>query len=143
MVCCAEDVLMVQNVCQHAFCLDCWMGGLKTSITTGNPFMRCMDDTCGVPILMERAEAILELCGEESLFKRYRKKICEALITENRNYQFCTGTDCNNCIRVNRPDVETVRCACGKIFCSKCQSDDHYPCRCEQKEQWMKQVMAE
>ena len=80
MVCCAEDVILVQNVCQHAFCFECWMGGIRSAITSGNPFMRCMDDTCGVPVLMERTETILNLGGESALLKRYRKKICEFLI---------------------------------------------------------------
>lgn len=50
-------------------------------------------------------------------------------ITTNRNYQFCTGIDCDKCIKVNSA-IETVICACGKIFCFKCQSDDHYPTKC-------------
>ena len=76
MVCCGEDVMMVQNVCEHAFCLECWLGGIRSAVTSGNPFMKCMDYTCGVPVLFERTEAILSLGGEEALLKRYRKKIC-------------------------------------------------------------------
>ena len=61
MVCCAENAIVVENVCRHAFCLECWLGGLRASIIGGHPFVKCMDDTCGAPVLLERVEAILTL----------------------------------------------------------------------------------
>lgn len=74
---------------------------------------------------------IFKLYGEEGdlWMKKLEKKLCELFITTNRNYQFCTGVDCGNCIKVNT-QLDTVVCNCGKIFCFRCQSDDHYPCKC-------------
>lgn len=89
-----------------------------------------MDVTCGVPLLLEIVERILKFTGDCALMKKWIKRVCELLIMENRNYQFCTGVDCGNCIKINRMDIDTVKCVCGKIFCFRCQSDDHYPCSC-------------
>lgn len=50
--------------------------------------------------------------------------------TVHKSYQFCTGADCNNCIKVFNFNVQTVRCTCGKSFCFRCKSDDHSPCSC-------------
>jgi len=77
----------------------------------------------------------------ESWLKKYEKKLCELFITTNRNYQFCTGVDCGNCIKLNVLTLETVTCVCGKIFCFRCQSDDHYPCKCDEKAKWAEQVL--
>jgi hypothetical protein len=53
---------------------------MKASIQSGNPFISCMDLSCGVPLLMEVIEAMLTTADEISLLKKWRKKICELLI---------------------------------------------------------------
>ena len=99
-------------------------------INSGNPFAKCMDDTCGAPVLLERVEAIMTLGNEQALRRTYLKKLCEMMIISHKRYQFCTGADCSNCIKLNDESILSVRCACGKIFCFRCMSDDHYPCKC-------------
>lgn len=91
-----------------------------------------MDDGCNCPVLLETIMGILENYPHEGkiLMKKYEKKICELFITTNKNYQFCTGIDCGNCIKVNYTQIDAVTCTCGKVFCFSCQSDDHYPCKC-------------
>lgn len=77
------------------------------------------------------------------MVKRYQKKLCELFTTTNKNYRFCTGVDCGNCIKLNNQELDIVSCSCGKAFCFKCQSDDHNPCTCLQKNRWVEQVMKE
>ena len=52
MVCCSENVPIFRNICEHAFCVECWLGNIKTAVNSGNPFLTCMDLGCGVPLLM-------------------------------------------------------------------------------------------
>jgi ariadne-1 len=131
-VCCSEEVTIYYNICGHNFCIECWVGHLKNCIQGGSAFPNCLDGECPHPVLIETIQGILRLYGDEGeqWLKKYEKKLCEMFITTNRNYQFCTGVDCGNCIKVNTP-LDTVVCACGKVFCFRCQSDDHYPCKCD------------
>jgi hypothetical protein len=102
-VCCSEDIPLYFNVCGHNYCLECWMGHLKSGIHGGSAFPRCMDGDCPHPILLETVEGILGLEGEEgrTWVVKFEKKLCETFITNNKNYRFCTGVDCGNCIKVN------------------------------------------
>lgn len=104
--------------------------------------MTCMG--CEVPVLHETIVGMLRIdsCNQQWL-NRYEKKLCELFSSTNRKYKLCTGIDCDNCIKINQPNLESVMCNCGKIFCFRCKSDDHSPCTCEQKEKWMQFVMKE
>jgi ariadne-1 len=143
-VCYFDALPLYYNICGHAFCIECWTSHLKSSVQSCSAFPHCMQNECHVPVLLETITGLLQMYGEEGAgwLKKYEKKVCELFITTNRNYQFCTGVDCGNCIKINM-QLDTVLCTCGKVFCFRCQSDDHYPCKCEEKAKWMDQVMKE
>ena len=52
-VCLSEPVSILNNICGHSYCLDCWLGHLKGGVTSSNPFLRCMWENCRAPLLLE------------------------------------------------------------------------------------------
>ena len=43
-------------------------------INSGNSFVKCMDETCRAPVLLERVKAIMTLGNEQALRRTYLKK---------------------------------------------------------------------
>ena len=63
-VCLSEQVAVLRNICGHSYCTECWLYHLKSGVSSGNPFMRCMWENCNVPLLMETAVLIFQMNGE-------------------------------------------------------------------------------
>lgn len=127
-VCLEPDREMIFNICNHCYCLDCWVYSITQK---NNPFFDCMEVGCGVPVLAETVIGILSLAknGKE-LTSKYHRMLCEHFCSTNDKYKFCTGTNCQNVIKVNRSGLEVVKCNCGTVFCFICQNEDHSPCNC-------------
>jgi ariadne-1 len=144
-ICLCDGVDIYKNICGHLFCSYCWFDHIKNRIISGSPFVSCMEDSCEAPLLMDHIIFLLGLNKNEGVcwISKFEKKLCESFITNNREYQFCTGANCFYCIKVNKPGIELVSCCCGKTFCFKCQSDDHSPCRCEEKNDWISKILKE
>ncbi len=105
--------------------------------------MKCMG--CNCPLLHETVFFLVQKLypNERKLIDTYEKKISEQFSTIHRSYKFCTGVDCGNCIKVYNLNLKSVKCTCGKVFCFKCNSDDHSPCTCEEKKLWLENVLKE
>lgn len=41
-VCYAKEVELFFNVCEHNYCMECWVNHFTTGILTASPFVRCM-----------------------------------------------------------------------------------------------------
>lgn len=143
MVCCEEKQL-VNNVCGHAFCFECWNDFLVTNHTDRKMyelFPLCpAGDDCYFRANLMLMNTIWNRYPEGR--KAFEKLLCLKFSQRSEKVRVCGAEGCNRAIFINYCQERTLTCTCGNSICRICGQADHYPLDCGDLKTWNKIVNA-
>jgi len=124
-----ESEGLVGDYCEHAMCLDCWEGYLRSTLNDGKTDIRCPGHKCNLPV---PESAIIAVLGRSpGLIAKYRRWQCKAQLTRLGFFN-CTAAAPDICKRIIKPTrVNLIRCECGHSWCGECGERIHYPVSCQ------------
>jgi len=127
------------NTCGHKFCDDCWRAHLKTQIQLGHTDLRCPGHECAAAVDDVTLMSLLP-----SLYGRHLTKRLNTFLELNPEWKWCPTDQCRLVVKATTPQDPSVVshvgivqpvpvvCACGSMWCFKCQEDAHWPATCQE-----------
>jgi ariadne-1 len=145
---CGDDKTMCAEFlaleCGHYFCDYCFTEYIKSHL--GDKlraiYITCPQRYCNLIIPESMALRLLEKNSKNDL-ETYKKCIQKNFTDLNSNIKWCPSKGCNCCVRCDTATNKEIECACGYIFCFKCQKEGHRPCTCEMVDVWDKKNNSE
>ena len=129
------------NACGHQFCNSCWRAHLKTLIGRGNTELQCPGHECSSTV-----DDVTLMSLVPSLYGRHLAKRLDTFLEMDPEWKWCPADQCKLVIKATSSQGTSgshltsldavqpvpVVCACGTLWCFKCQEDAHWPATCDE-----------
>lgn len=130
--------------CKHVFCNACWELHLETQIHQGQTNIMCPEFNCDI-----RVDDITIMALVPNWYSRYITRKINNHMELNPEWQWCPGDQCKLVVKATtsqnpslmQQEVRTrspmpVVCVCGKMWCSQCKEDAHWPASCDEAQKF-------
>ena len=143
------DRLATASCKVHPFCVECWEGYCDSKLhegKTGILDVRCPDPGCGKRV---STEMVLRFLGDAEKVAKYHVFELEQFMEQNSAVKHCPAAGCDRFLLLENKDsltldqIQSCECECGKVFCWKCQEDEHAPVRCDIAKLWIAKNSSE
>ena len=133
----------------HPFCDECWEGYCDSKLQegkTGILDVRCPDHGCGKRVSTKK---VLRFLGDAEKVAKYHAFELEHFLEQNSAVKHCPAAGCDRFLLLENKDgltldqIQSCVCECGKVFCWKCQEDEHIPVRCDTAQLWIAKNSSE
>jgi ariadne-1 len=133
----------------HPFCDECWEGYCDSKLQegkTGILDVRCPDHGCGKRVSTKK---VLRFLGDTEKVAKYHAFELEHFLEQNSAVKHCPAAGCDRFLLLENKDgltldqIQSCVCECGKVFCWKCQEDEHIPVRCDTAQLWIAKNSSE
>ena len=128
--------------CGHTFCNSCWRAYLRTQIEQRHTDLQCPGYECNSAV-----DDVTVMSLVPSLYGRHLTKRLDSSLEMDPEWKWCPADQCKLVVKATtQPKTSAVHdtkggssiqpvpvvCACGSMWCFKCQNDAHWPATCEE-----------
>lgn len=136
-ICCLETSSLIDLICRHAFCRECWVRYLSLKIMENgeSSHITCPAYKCEMIV---DDQTVLPLISDPKVRFRYQQLITNSYVECNKQMRWCPKPECGHAVKVSYPEFQPVKCVCDTIFCFLCGESWHDPVKCDLIRKWKK-----
>ncbi|XP_077978497.1 uncharacterized protein LOC144433953 [Glandiceps talaboti] len=126
----SQDATSLHN-CRHWFCNSCWRMHVSARVQQGDISITCPEYKCKEMVDLVTLMSVMTV----SQYYNYTRQQSESKLNSKLNYQWCPSSKCGRIVQFDQTCQSTsvsVNCDCGKLWCSECKEEAHWPATCDQ-----------
>ncbi|XP_070559648.1 uncharacterized protein [Ptychodera flava] len=125
-----EEEATCLHGCRHWFCNKCWQMHVTARVHQGDIDIKCPEYKCTQTVDDVTLMALLPV----DQYQVHMQHLRDIKLNSSSNFHWCPSPKCGRVVKINQshPRSVSVQCDCGKLWCSQCKAEAHWPATCEQ-----------
>lgn len=127
--------------CCHWFCNECWLRHIITQSAEAKNQLTCPEYQCATPVDLVTIMSLIPSC-----YARYTRHVVGRELETSPVWRWCPSDCCSLAVKAVphisgekiQPGPVPVVCACGSVWCFRCQDRAHWPASCQQAKEFRK-----